>query len=255
MIPAEEAVGLIPRLWEFIQGYPDPVVIGLLVLCGVGLPIPEEPILLMAGAVAVELSHGRELGMEIQLTRMTLDCAVGILIGDMLCFHLGRTLGTDVLKWRLVRRIATRPRRVRAERFFQHYGPWAIFIARFFAGARLVMYFSAGVSRKVSYWRFLLMDFLGVLVSVPISVFIGFVVYRELSEWDSAKAKLGTFHAILISAIAVGLVTWWILAGKRKKVDRARAARESAAPGTGAEHPDEMPAPPGRDGVPPDSVL
>jgi membrane protein DedA with SNARE-associated domain len=212
--------GLLGAVWQFVQDYPDPVVFTLLVLCGLGLPMPEEPILLMAGAVAFKLSSGQHQGMEIQLTRMTAVCATGILIGDLLCFHLGRTVGRGIFRFRVVKLIATRPRRVRAERFFHRYGPWAIFIARFFAGVRLVMYFSAGMSGRVSYLRFLLMDFLGVLVSVPISIWIGYVVYRELSDWEAAKARLGTFHLVLVSGIAAGLLVWFVLARKKRAADR-----------------------------------
>jgi membrane protein DedA with SNARE-associated domain len=196
-------------------------VFGLLVLCGVGLPVPEEPILLMAGAVAVELTAGGTAPEHhVQLVRMTAVCALGILVGDLLCFHLGRKVGRRILHFSIVRRIATRSRRVRAERFFQRYGQWSIFIARFFAGVRLVMYFSAGTSHRVSYLRFLFMDFLGVLVSVPISVWFGFLAYRELSDWQAAKAKLGSFHAVLMAAIAVGIVVWIVLARKKRAADR-----------------------------------
>jgi membrane protein DedA with SNARE-associated domain len=222
MIPifAEASQGVLAPLWEFVQDYPDPVVLGLLVLCGVGLPVPEEPILLMAGAVAVELSSGGQSGFQVQLVRMTLDCAVGILIGDMLCFHLGRKLGRGILRVRFVKLIATKGRRVRAERFFARYGPWSIFIARFFAGVRLVMFFGAGMSRRVSYLRFLLMDFLGVMVTVPLSIYIGFKVYHELSDWQKARAKLGPFHLMLMIAMAVGVVVWFILAKKKRVADR-----------------------------------
>jgi membrane protein DedA with SNARE-associated domain len=212
--------GFWEALWQFVQDYPDPVLFALLVLCGVGLPVPEEPILLMAGVVAFKLASGQHLGMEIQLTRMSAVCAAGILLGDLLCFHLGRTVGRGIFRFRFVKWIATRPRRVRAERFFHRYGPWAIFIARFFAGVRLVMYFSAGMSHRVSYLRFLVMDSLGVLVSVPISIWIGFVVYKELSDWDAAKAKLGTFHLVLVSGIVVGLLAWFILARKKRAADK-----------------------------------
>ena len=213
--------GLFATLWEFVKDYPDPVILGLFLLCGVGLPMPEEPILLMAGAVAVELTNGGTApDHHIQLVRMTVVCAAGILAGDLLCFHMGRKIGRRILHFQIVRKIATRSRRVRAERFFQRYGPWSIFIARFFAGVRLVMYFSAGTSHRISYLRFLFMDFLGVLVSVPISVYIGFVVYRELSDWQAAKAKLGVFHGLLMAAIAVGLVVWFVLAKKKRAADR-----------------------------------
>jgi membrane protein DedA with SNARE-associated domain len=213
--------GLLAWLWEFVKDYPDPVIVGLFILCGVGLPMPEEPILLMAGAVAVELTGGGTApGHHWQLVRMTLVCAVGILAGDLACFYLGRKVGRRILRFQVVRKIATRSRRVRAERFFQRYGPWSIFIARFFAGVRLVMYFSAGTSHRISYLRFLFMDFLGVLVSVPISVWIGFVVYRELSDWEAAKSKLGVFHVFLMAAIVVGLVVWFVIAKKKRAADR-----------------------------------
>lgn len=220
LLLADEPTGLLANIWEFVQDYPDPVVLGLLVLCGVGLPVPEEPILFMAGAVAVELSSGGQSGFHTQLVRMSLDCATGILIGDLLCFHLGRKLGRGIFRVRWVKHIATKSRRIRAERFFARYGPWSIFIARFFAGVRLVMYFGAGMSRRVSYMRFLFMDFLGVMVTVPLSVYLGFHLYQTLRDWDKARAKLGPFHLILMFAITAGVVVWVILARKKRAAER-----------------------------------
>jgi membrane protein DedA with SNARE-associated domain len=222
MILAAESAGFVQSIWEFVQAYPDVVLIGIFILCGIGLPIPEEPVLLMAGAVAEVLAQGENIGMGPQLLRMTIVCTIGILLGDLLCFQMGRILGQDILKWRLVARIATRPRRVRAERFFQKYGAWSIFIARFFAGVRLVMYFSAGMSRKVGHLKFLFMDFLGCMVSVPISVYIGYIVYHELKDWTRAKEKLGPFHLVIMSAIVIGLVVWWLIHRYRKRVERER---------------------------------
>jgi membrane protein DedA with SNARE-associated domain len=224
VIPAGESAGIVDALWAFVQEYPDPVAFGLLLLCGIGLPMPEEPILLMVGAVVVKLTSGGHAGgIGIQLLRMTSVCAAGILAGDVLCFHLGRKVGREIFRFRIVRAIATRPRRIRAERFFHRYGPWAIFMARFFAGVRIVMFFGAGMSHRVSYLRFVLMDFLGVLVSVPISIWIGFVVVRELSDlkdWESAGEKLGHFHLLLVAAAVAGIAVWFVLARKRRAADR-----------------------------------
>lgn len=230
MIGAEDPSGFIDLLWGFVRDYPGPVVFGLLVLAGVGLPMPEEPILLMAGAIGVEIlgdSTSRHAKERI-LLEMTAVCSAGILVGDSLCFYLGRTLGRGILHRPWVARIATRPRRVRAERFFQRYGAWAIFIARFLAGVRLVMFFSAGMSRKVSYLKFLLMDFLGTLVSVPISVYIGFRVWEELRDWSVAEKRLGRFHLILLAAIVVGLLTWFLIHRAARKAEAAREGKARA---------------------------
>jgi membrane protein DedA with SNARE-associated domain len=69
----------------------------------------------------------------------------------------------------------------------------------------------------------MLMDFLGVLVSVPISVWLGYLAFKELSNWEAAKSKLGVFHGILMAAIAVGLVAWFVLARKKRAADRSEA--------------------------------
>ena len=58
------------------------------------------------------------------------------------------------------------------------------------------------------------------LVSVPISIWIGFVVYEKLNDWTEARGKLGTFHAVLVSAIAVGLLVWFVLARKKRAADK-----------------------------------
>lgn len=228
MILGAEAGTFLETIWEFILRYPDETIIGLFVLCGIGLPVPEEPILLMAGAVAERLASGENTGMGAQLLRMSSVCTVGILLGDLACFQMGRMLGGGILKWRFVARIATRPRRVRAERFFQKYGAWSIFLARFFAGVRLVMYFSAGTSRKIGYLKFMFMDFLGCLVSVPISVYVGYVVYHEFKDLSKASEKLGPFHFVIMAAIVVGLVVWWIIHRTHKRSEAAAQKRRYA---------------------------
>ena len=231
MIDPVVAIGLLEDLWEFIHDHPDPVIIGAFILCGAGLPVPEEPILFMAGAVAHGLASGENMGIGLQLTRMTVDCTVGILLGDSLCFYLGRLLGPGILEWRWVGRIITQNRRDRAEEFFERYGNWSIFIARFFAGVRIVMYFSAGTSRRISYWRFLFMDFLGVLVSVPISVWVGSKIVKELEDIQTAKSRLGPFQVFLVAAIVVGIVVWFLLARKRRAAERAERAEQAGRAG------------------------
>ncbi len=239
-----DPTGFLGTVWKLINEYPDVVIVTLFILCGVGLPVPEEPILLMAGAMAEEAASGETSGMGIQLLRFSSVSAVGILLGDLACFHLGRVLGPGILRWRWIGRIATRRRRVRAEQFFKKYGAWAIFLARFFAGVRLVMYFSAGVSRRVSYWRFLFMDFLGVLVSVPISVYVGYVVYHELKQADflkGASERLGVFHVVLLAAIVVGIAVWLLVVRKGRASDRRDREREARQRGATAEPPGPAP--------------
>jgi membrane protein DedA with SNARE-associated domain len=246
--------GLVGQLWEWVKIYPDPVMLGMLILCGVGLPMPEEPILLLAGVVAVENTAveggGDHVGLHALLLRFTVVCSVGILIGDLLCFYLGRRIGRDIFKWRWVGKIATRPRRVRAERWFQEYGAWAIFLARFLAGVRLVMYFSAGMSRRVSVWKFVAMDFLGTLVSVPTSIWLAALAWEKLRDFDKAREKLGSFHKVLLAALVVGIVAWFLMARKRRRHDSGHGGRRApdAPPPPSAPAAPPPAAPPAAEG-------
>ncbi len=225
---------LFEGVFELIQAHAEPLAFLILILCGIGLPVPEEPILLGAGYVLVErVAAGAPA--EVLLLKMTLVCASGALLGDLMTFTLGRRVGRRIFSIGFVSKIATRPRRVRAERFFQRYGAWAVFLTGFLAGVRLVTYFSAGMSRRVSYPKFILMDSLRLLISVPISIYIGYVVGKEFHDFAKAKKELSLFHGILIAAIALGLLTWWIIARMRRKPGRHGASR--AGPPAGAAGP------------------
>ena len=157
----------------------------VLLLCGVGLPLPEEITLIGSGLL---LHRG-----EVEFFEITLVCSVAILLGDSVPFWLGRHFGMSALQHRFVRRILHPERLAKLEARFLEHGNWATFACRFFAGVRIPGYFLAGTMR-MSYPRFLLLDSLGVLISVPISIYLGKVFG---SSMDQLERKLGDLHLIL----------------------------------------------------------
>ena|SRR5690349_10277168 len=177
----------------------------VLLLCGVGFPLPEEVTLIGSGLL---LHRG-----EVDFFWITLTCAAAILAGDSIPFWLGRRWGMSALQHRLARRILHPERLSKLEDRFKDHGDWATFVCRFFPGVRIPGYFMAGTLR-MSYTRFLILDSLGVLISVPASIYLGKVFG---SSMDQLKHKLGDLHLILgFLLVAVVLYFLWRSRTRRK---------------------------------------
>lgn len=190
----------------------------VLLLCGIGFPLPEEVTLIGAGIL---LHQGK-----VEFVPITLVCGAAILIGDSIPYWIGRKWGLKALRIRWVRRILRPERFARLEKRFEEHGNWATFACRFFAGVRIPGYFIAG-TLGMSYVRFLLLDALGVLISVPISIYLGRVFGGSMDRLHESYRHL---HLILAFLLLV-LIAVMIVRSRRTKaaLRAARAARDGEA--------------------------
>ena len=79
-------------------------------------------------------------------------------------------------------------------------------------GLRSPIFVFIGISRKVSYLKFLLIDGFAALISVPVWVYLGFWAERQLSNMHALehyikKGQLSMF--IIIGFIIVGGICFW----------------------------------------------
>ena len=199
------------RLQDILQdfAYMGPF-IGLL-LCGLGLPAPEETFLLMAGYF---LYRG-----QVDFVAITLLCSVAILIGDSLPYFLGRRYGMRALEIPWVARVLHPERFQRFRRRFDAHGNWAIFGCRFLPMLRIPGYFVAG-TMGMRYPRLLLLDGLGVLLTVPLSIWLGHVFAEQT---DRLKQSFHDLHLVLALLV---LVLIFVI------VIRVRWARSNARTGS-----------------------
>ena len=137
----------------------------MLLLCGFGLPIPED-ITLVAGGIIAGLGYA-------DVHTMFAVCMAGVLIGDGTMFTLGHVFGQRILAFAPIRRIVTPHRFAQVQEKFVKYGNWVLFVARFLPGLRSPIFIVAGMSRRISIWQFILMDGLAACISVPIWVYLG----------------------------------------------------------------------------------
>jgi membrane protein DedA with SNARE-associated domain len=135
---------------------------GLLLLCGLGLPIPEDISLISAGYLA-------HLG-TVDAHTVFAVCFGAVLGGDAIAFMLGRRFGTKILASRLGHRYFNPRRQRRVRAYFRRYGSKVVFIARFLPGLRFSIFLSAGMLRVRPY-VFIVYDSMAALLSVPILVY------------------------------------------------------------------------------------
>lgn len=173
-----------------------------LMICGAGLPLPED-ITLVAGGVIAGLGYANVHAM-FALTMF------GVLLGDSAIFLLGHHYKTRILQWRFVARILTPRRYAMVQEKFARYGNRMLFFARFLPGMRTTVYVTAGMTHRVSFLRFLLIDTLAALISVPFWVYLGFVG-ADNHQWLITWMRRGqtSLWAIVGLLLLVLLVLWW----------------------------------------------
>jgi membrane-associated protein len=189
-------------------------VAGLVVFCEcallVGMVMPGETVAVLAGAAAA-------LGRTSLVTVLLVVLAAAI-IGDNVGYAVGRRVGP-----RLHRRVSNPGRRKRlagAEARLRLRGGPAVFIGRWTPFVRSVMPSLAGIS-GMPYGKFLAWDLLGAGSWAVGSVLAGYAAgksYEQVVTW------FGTVGAVLLSAVAVGVVMTWLW---RRRTGRATDAAAS----------------------------
>lgn len=195
------------------------VVFGVLLACGLGIPLPED-ISLIFGGFLVYMEQAT-LGF------MMLTGYLGIILGDSMIFYFGRRIGSKVgsRPGGFFARIVTPTKRARVEGLFKRHGEKIIMLARFLPGVRAVTYFTAG-SVGMRYSHFVFFDSLAALASAPIFVYLGFRFGGQLEYLlqEIAKGQKGVIAGILGLVVAVVIVSRW--RSKREAKANAEALRQ-----------------------------
>lgn len=173
-----------------------------LMICGAGLPLPED-ITLVAGGVIAGLGYANVHAM-FALTMF------GVLLGDAAIFLLGHHYGARMRQWRCVARVLTPARYAKVQEKFDRYGNRLLFFARFLPGMRTTIYVTAGTTHRVSFLRFLLIDTLAALISVPFWVYLGYFGANNhawLEKWvGRGQSSLWALVGLVVLTV---LVLWW----------------------------------------------
>lgn len=187
------------------------VIVVVLIIAGLGVPIPED-IPLLASGVLVQRG-------VVSFWEALLACAFGVFVGDTMIFLFARRLGPRALEVRPFRWVITPERRQKIEHMFARYGNVIVFMARHMAGLRAPTFAMAGIHGMPLY-RFWLWDGLGLCVSAPVFIGIGYWLADNL---DKAQEYMKRAEVIVLAVIvlAVGAFFAWRKLRKKAAVDDA----------------------------------
>lgn len=211
MVMLEALIGLFTT-----NGYAAVFVV--LMICGFGLPIPED-ITLVAGGVIAGLGYANVHVM----------CAVGIvgvLAGDSIMFMIGSVFGERALRLRWVAYLLTPRRYARVQAKFTRYGNRLMFVARFLPGLRSPIFLTAGMTKRVSFLRFFLLDGFAALISVPVWVYLGYYGAQN-HEWLLTWVHRSKTVLMVVLGVVFVLVLryFWRRAARRRTLLRLRQTR------------------------------
>ncbi len=179
-----------PLSWTIEHGYP--VLFGMLLFSGLGVPIPEDVPLIAAGVLA---RHG---GMSV--LQASVACSLFVLSRDLMVYGLGYRFGESLLENRWGRRLIREQSLRKVEGKVRDNGIAVVFIGRFLPGLRAAVFFAAGKA-KIPLVRFLLVDALAAALSIPAFVFAGYLCAANI---DVLMQGLREFRGLLIFAALLG---------------------------------------------------
>lgn len=183
-------------------------VLFVLLLCGLGVPLPEDIVLVTGGVLTWLAAPMAEDSLRGLLTHpgvlaMMLTGTVGCLAGDSIIFFAGRRFGSRVAEIPLLQRLLPPAKLRRVEELMRRRGRIVAVMARFMPGLRAPTFFTAGHSR-FPYWQFLLFDGLAALVSAPFWVGLGFWFGDDIQMAARTAGRFGRY--LLVASLVVVLV-------------------------------------------------
>ncbi len=203
---------------------------GVLLLCGFGLPVPEDITLLLMGYMTYRALPDGTPRPGADVVVATCVGLAGVMIGDGCMFTLGRRLGVRLLGRWPFRSMFGRGRLEQAQGFLTRNGAKVLFSARFMPGLRSVVFFTSG-TLGISFGRFLIYDGAAALLSVPALVFSSWYWGAQFDEVvaKARAAEHGILAVILLLAAFFGVRAWRAQRAKTREA-ASEAARPEAQP-------------------------
>lgn len=186
------------HVFTWVSTYGYPVIFILLLLGIVGLPVPDETLLVFCGYLVFK---GTLRPVPALLTALA-----GSWCGISLSYAIGRTLGVGAVTHYGRRLHLTEERLAQVHRWFDRAGHWALAIGYFIAGVRHVTAIVAGMS-KLEFRSFATYAWSGGAVWVATFVVLGYALgenWRSIAE--AVHRDVGYASVLLLGAIALALI-------------------------------------------------
>ncbi len=234
---------MVPFLLSLLSKFTYVALAALLVIAGCGVPIPEDMPLILSGYLC-NAHWGPFSGARAHLApNIWVMAGVGLiamLAGDSILYFIGRRgIDSKNIIAGHVRKVLTPKRRAGIERHFARYGDATLFVGRFMPGIRAGVFAFCGIA-GMSYIRFLIVDGLAGLISVPTLIWLGHWQAHHLHQF---LLKVAEFKHWVYGGVAIALCIAVVIFLVHRRRQNAISAAQGAPPiGTG--RPDASTSPP-----------
>ena len=158
----DELGQLVTGLESFIRNYGAPAAFPILAIEALGAPVPGETLLIFASVLC---ARG-----EMSFPALLIFAWAGSVLGDNICYMIGRKVGRPVILHYGGKVGLTDARIDAVQRVFLRFGSATVMFARFFNILRQLNGVVAGIM-GMSWWRFLLFNAIGAALWVLVWVF------------------------------------------------------------------------------------
>jgi membrane protein DedA with SNARE-associated domain len=192
----------------FLETWGYLALLALLILTGIGSPIPEDLLLVTAGYLVAAGVFEWPLALG--------TGGVGVVISDLMLYSAGRHVAWRSARWPEGHFLS--PAKLhRATRWFARCGPVIVLIARLVPGTRAIVFVTAGI-QSIPMSRFLGYDILGAAVWVPAALAFGTVAGRYVGDLGSVMDSLDRAGSGVLIVACVLLLTWFWLGREESKL-------------------------------------
>jgi membrane protein DedA with SNARE-associated domain len=183
-----------------------------------GIPISSEIVVPLGGALA-------SLG-KLNFVLVVAVASVANLTGSLIAFYLTRRFGEKVILSRAGRWMGLSRGHLRlANRFFDRWGLWAVFLGRLLPIVRTYISFPAGLS-KIGYVKFTVVTLLG---AIPWNFGLAYAGFLLGQHYQQVATTLSPFAIPLVILVVIILaLAWWY---GRRLGEEESAEPEKVVPG------------------------
>lgn len=195
-----------PELSTLLDQWGYPAIFVIVVLGNMGVPVPEETVLIVAGYLVWQ-GH-------LRLSGVLMVGVISAVAGDNLGYWLGRRYGQTPIE-RLARwTVVDVERMAWMRRFVSRYGALGVFLGRFLPGLRFMAGPLAGAS-GLRFRPFFVANMLGAAVFVPYGIGLGYAVGYGLGSYVAEIRHVE--RAVVVGGLigVVGLAGWRVLRARR----------------------------------------
>jgi membrane protein DedA with SNARE-associated domain len=213
--PASTAPAAEPSPWlAWIEQYGAWFIFFAFIVCGIGLHISEDFLLIPAG---VAIYHG-----NMDWTSTIIAAYFGLILGDTGWIWVCRNFGTRLVHSKRFLRFMGPRRLLEAKYAMEERGVIVLILARFIPGTRTPVLTMTGILH-LPWWKFLAVECTTVAITAPVQIAIGWIGAAGYAHAKNAGSMLTLGLAGIAVTVAAVVIHRWMKQAKARKGPRPRS--------------------------------